>query len=510
VINLPIEPTHPYEWIASVAHLDPTRRCLEDERGLQLTYAQAHAAAGRHAAALASFGVGVGDRVAIQVEKSIDAVLVYLACLRIGAAIVPLNTAYTANELDHFLSDSRPTLFLVAPDHDEQVDQVAIRAGCSSIATLGVTGDGTYGERVAANLTAVEPTTSGPDGLAALLYTSGTTGRSKGAMITRGNLLANARALAEAWQISAGDTLVHVLPLFHVHGLFLSLNALFAAGGSVRLHRRFDPVETITSLSKASVFMGVPTHYTRLLDCDALSPETVRNVRLFVSGSAPLLAETHRAFEMRTGKVILERYGMTETLVNTSNPYHGPRKPGSVGLPLPGVELRITESIAAEDGQSIGMIEVRGPNVCAGYWRDPEKTAADRTDDGFFRTGDLGHLDCDGYLHISGRAKDLVITGGYNVYPKEIEMELDSLPGIVESAVFGIKHPDFGEGVTAAVTVKAGTSLDESEMISTLRERLAAFKVPKRILVVDELPRNTMGKVQKNRLREQYSGLYLP
>ena len=501
--------TNPYHWISSVAGSDPDRLCIEDERGRRLSYADTVLASGRHAAALASFGVCAGDRVAIQVDKSLDAVLVYLACLKMGAVIVPLNTAYTASELAYFLTDSQPALFLARPDRLQEAEELAALADCPQIATLGIRGGGTYGERLQSNLPHVAPATISPEGLASLLYTSGTTGRSKGAMITRANLLANAQALASAWHLSGQDTLVHVLPLFHVHGLFLSLNALFAVGGSVRIHERFDPAETLASLATASVFMGVPTHYTRLLACDTLTPSSVRNVRLFVSGSAPLLADTHREFEKRTGKVILERYGMTETLVNTSNPYDGPRKPGSVGLPLPGVELRITDAMTSDDGHSIGMIEVRGRNVCAGYWRSPEKTAEDRTEDGFFRTGDLGHVDVDGYVHISGRAKDLVISGGYNVYPKEIEMELDSLPDVIESAVFGVAHPDFGEGVTAAITVNAGVRLDEQAMLIILRERLAGYKVPKRIFVVDELPRNTMGKVQKNRLREQFSKLYV-
>jgi malonyl-CoA/methylmalonyl-CoA synthetase len=504
-----MELTNPYHWISSVADSDPSRLCVEDESGRRLSYADTLVAVGQHAGALASFGVRPGDRVALQVEKSLDAVLAYLACLRMGAVIVPLNTAYTASELAYFLTDSQPALFLARPDHLREAKQLAELSGCPQIATLGICGDGTYGERLQSSFSPVEPAATGPEGLASLLYTSGTTGRSKGAMITRGNLLANAEALAKAWHLSGQDTLVHVLPLFHVHGLFLSLNALFAVGGTVRIHGRFDPAETLASLATASVFMGVPTHYTRLLACDALTPSSVRNVRLFISGSAPLLADTHREFEDRTGKVILERYGMTETLVNTSNPYDGPRKPGSVGLPLPGVELRITDAMTSDDGHSIGMIEVRGPNVCAGYWRAPEKTAADRTEDGFFRTGDLGHVDADGYVHISGRAKDLVISGGYNVYPKEIEMELDSLPGVIESAVFGVAHPDFGEGVTAAITVQVGARLDEQAMLLTLRERLAGYKVPKRIVAVDELPRNTMGKVQKNRLREQFSKLYI-
>jgi malonyl-CoA/methylmalonyl-CoA synthetase len=500
--------TTPYHWIEQVARITPNRLCLEDDTGRALSYSAVHAAAGQHGAALQAFGVGIGDRVAIQVEKSVEAVLVYLACLRIGAVIVPLNTAYTASELDYFLRDSEPALFLARPDQATEALGVACAVGQMRVATLGTDGDGSYLAEVSRASSPAAVSDIPDDGLASLLYTSGTTGRSKGAMITRRNLLANAHALSTAWHITRDDLLCHVLPLFHVHGLFLSLNAMFAAGAAVRIHRRFEPSETVGSLATASVFMGVPTHYTRLLACKDLSADAVAGVRLFVSGSAPLLAETHRAFETRTRKVILERYGMTETLVNTSNPYDGKRKAGSVGLPLPGVELRITDTVKSDDGQLIGMIEVRGENVCAGYWRSPEKTVADRTDDGFFRTGDLGIIDPDGYVHISGRAKDLVISGGYNVYPKEIEMELDGLPDISESAVFGVAHPDFGEGVTAAVTVKPGRIPEEKALIEAMRERLAAYKVPKRIVIVDELPRNTMGKVQKNKLRERYAELY--
>ncbi len=497
----------PYDWIASVARSDPSRPCLSDGGDRRLSYAEVDRAAGLHGAALARLGVHPGDRVALVVDKSLEAVLAGLACLRIGAVIVPLNTAYTTAELQYFLTDSEPSLLLARPQAAGEV-ALAARAAGTRVETLGTRGDGTYAGCVAAETTPAPAAAASHAALAALLYTSGTTGRSKGAMITRANLLANADALVETWHMSAQDTLVHVLPLFHVHGLFLSLNVLFAAGGSVRLLQRFDPAETITQLASASVFMGVPTHYTRLLACPALTREAVAGVRLFVSGSAPLLAQTHREFETRTGRTILERYGMTETLVNSSNPYAGPRKPGSVGLPLPGVELRITDSVRAGDGPEVGMIEIRGPNVCAGYWRAPEKTAADRTQDGFFRTGDLGTLDADGYVSIVGRTKDLVISGGYNVYPKEVELELDALPGVMESAVFGVPHPDLGEGVTASITVKPGTTIDETALIRALRARLAAYKVPKRILVVGELPRNSMGKVQKNRLREAHRELY--
>jgi malonyl-CoA/methylmalonyl-CoA synthetase len=500
--------TAPYQWIATRAHSRPTALCLEDDRGRRLDYASVDRLAGQHGAVLQGLGVQRGDRVALQVEKSLDVILIYLACLRIGAVVVPLNTAYTANELAHFLSDSQPALFLASPARASEAQSVAEACGVPKVSTVGDSGEGSYFELLEQTQTVANCVAPDTGSLASLLYTSGTTGRSKGAMLTCGNLLANAEALAAAWHIQDIDHLVHVLPLFHVHGLFLSLNAMFCAGASVRVHRRFDPAETVASLATASVFMGVPTHYTRLLASPALTADAVSGVRLFVSGSAPLLAETHREFETRTGKAILERYGMTETLVNTSNPYDGVRKPGSVGVPLPGVELRITDAVPSDDGQSVGMIEIRGPNVCAGYWRSPEKTAADRTEDGYFRTGDLGTIDADGYVHISGRAKDLVITGGYNVYPKEIEMELDGLSGVAESAIFGVPHPDFGEGVTAAVTVQPGRTVEEQQLISQLRERLAAYKVPKRILVLEELPRNTMGKVQKNRLRETYAALY--
>ncbi len=498
----------PYHWILDAARTTPDALCLEDDSGRRLSYGETHALVGRHAAALGALGVRVGDRVALQVEKSLDAVVVYLACLHSGAVILPLNTAYTTAELEYFLTDSQPTLLLCRPGSEGAALGAVHQAGDCRIETLGAEEDGTYLDVVAAQRVSPDPVSVTNTALAALLYTSGTTGRSKGAMITRGNLVSNAAALATTWHMSAQDRLVHVLPLFHVHGLFLSLNALFAVGASVRLHRRFDPSETLQSLATGSVFMGVPTHYTRLLASPVLNPDAVRGVRLFISGSAPLLAETHREFEARTGKAILERYGMTETLVNTSNPYDGVRKPGSVGLPLPGVEVRITDTNPATEGAEIGMIEIRGPNVCAGYWRSPEKTLADRTPDGFFRTGDLGHIDPDGYLHISGRAKDLIISGGYNVYPKEVELELDALPSVGESAVFGVPHPDFGEGVTAVVTLEPGMTFDESDAISTLKQTLASYKIPKRIFIVKELPRNTMGKVQKVSLKATYATIY--
>jgi len=343
-----------------------------------------------------------------------------------------------------------------------------------------------------------------PDSPAAILYTSGTTGRSKGAVLTRANLASNAAVLAQAWRFTGSDVLLHTLPLFHIHGLFAAVNTVLASASSLLFFEKFDASETVSHLARATVFMGVPTQYTRQLLHAGLNRETTAHMRLFVSGSAPLLAETHAEFLRRTGHAILERYGMTETLINTSNPYDGERKPGSVGLPLPGTSVRVAGA------DVIGALEVRGPNVFGGYWRDPAKTRSEFTADGWFKTGDLGRIDSDGYVSIVGRSKDLVITGGYNVYPKEVESELDALPGVLESAVFGVPHPDFGEGVTAVLVPKPGAVLSESRIIGTVQQRLARYKVPKRILFIDELPRNAMGKVQKNALRKTYASLYQP
>jgi malonyl-CoA/methylmalonyl-CoA synthetase len=352
-----------------------------------------------------------------------------------------------------------------------------------------------------------------PDSPAAIIYTSGTTGRSKGAMLTRENLASNATTLAESWRFTSDDVLLHVLPLFHVHGLFAAINTVLASGSSmILLPSKFDAADAVRRLGDVTVFMGVPTHYTRLLQEEGLNRESAGRMRLFVSGSAPLLAETHQEFSRRTGHHILERYGMTETLMNTSNPYEGARVPGSVGPPLPGVEVRV---INAETGKvettpdAIGMLEIKGPNVFAGYWQAPEKTAQEFTADGWFKTGDLGKIDSNGYVHIVGRVKDLVISGGYNVYPKEVESELDAIPGVLESAVFGVPHPDFGEAVTAAVVLQKGAQLTASDILDTVRSRLARYKLPKRILLMSELPRNTMGKVQKNVLRATNDSLYM-
>jgi malonyl-CoA/methylmalonyl-CoA synthetase len=379
------------------------------------------------------------------------------------------------------------------------------------VETLGAEGEGSLLALVEESDENPElPRSSGASALAAIVYTSGTTGRSKGAMLSRANLASNAAALVEAWRFTSRDVLLHTLPLFHVHGLFAAINTVLASGSSLMLLSKFDAASALKHLPKVTVFMGVPTYYTRLLQQTGLNREVTAGVRLFVSGSAPLLMETHREFLRRTGHAILERYGMTETLMNTSNPYDGLRKPGSVGLPLPGIAVRVVGATGAVEANAdvIGTLEVAGPNVFAGYWRDPEKTRGEFSADGWFTTGDLGRIDRDGYVHIVGRAKDLVISGGYNVYPKEVEMELDALSGVQESAVFGVPHPDLGEGVTAVVVPQASAVLSEVDLINSLQTRLARYKIPKRVLVIDELPRNTMGKVQKNVLRTVYASLY--
>lgn len=503
----------PSRWLETVAADDPERLLLEtgiagELAARRVTYGQMAALTRRLAGSLAALDVQPGDRIVAQIEKSPEAIALYLACLRIGAIFVPLNTAYTFAELEYFLGDAAPSVAVVRPADRAQVQTCAPRCGVKHVETLDDRGGGSL-----FNVTGTAPARAAhdPSMLAALLYTSGTTGRSKGAMLTRANLSSNALTLARAWQFTSNDVLLHALPIFHVHGLFVAINTVLAAGSSMLFLARFDADEIVRLLPQASVMMGVPTFYTRLLQHPGLNQDTVRKVRLFISGSAPLLAETHREFQARTGQAILERYGMSETLMNTSNPYEGRRIPGSVGPPLPGVDVRITDPDSGAplpEPDSIGMIEVRGPNVFTGYWRMPEKTAAEFRQDGFFITGDLGKRDAQGYVYIVGRGKDLIITGGYNVYPIEVELEIDALPGVNESAVIGLPHADFGEGVTAVVVPTQGTTLDEAAIRNALERRLANFKVPKRIVPVAELPRNTMGKVQKSALRERYRDLY--
>jgi malonyl-CoA/methylmalonyl-CoA synthetase len=497
----------PCDWIDAIARDEPGRPFLHGAGGSGMTYAELRRAVGRFAAALDARGLAAGDRVVVQVEKSPDAVLLYLACLTTGTVFVPVNVANTAHELGHFLRDARPGMLVVRPQDHTVLEPLAAACGISAVETLGSSGEGSLARLAAGAAARDRPAFAGGlDAPAAIVYTSGTTGRSKGAVLTRGNLSSNATVLAQAWRFTASDVLLHTLPLFHVHGLFAALNTVLAAGASLILMPRFAAAEVLAGLPQASVYMGVPTHYTRMLQEPGLDRDSTASIRLFVSGSAPLPAETLREFARRTGHTILERYGMTETLMITSNPHEGVRVPGSVGPPLPGIRVRI----AAVDGRpaQTGPIEVSGPNVFAGYWGDPEKTRAEFTADGWFKTGDLGCIDADGYVTIVGRAKDLVITGGYNVYPKEVESALDAIDGVMESAVFGVPHPDYGEGVTAVVVPAPGARLAEAQLLEAVKVRLAGYKVPKRIVIVDELPRNAMGKVQKNVLRDAYAGLF--
>ncbi|MFL6578183.1 MAG: malonate--CoA ligase [Povalibacter sp.] len=501
----------PLEWLDDVVRLDPQRTLFHFADGRRLSYAWTDELSSRIAAGLVTRGVESGDRVAAQVDKSPEAVALYLACLKLGAVFVPLNTAYTLNELEYFLNDASPHVAVVKPSLLSEATQLSSQ---THFETLGHDGTGSLLELARKSSAAgFAPFTGDPEALAALLYTSGTTGRSKGAMLTRSNLRSNADALVRAWQFSSSDVLLHALPIFHVHGLFVGINAALASGSSMLFLSKFDAAEIVRLLPRVTVMMGVPTFYTRLLQQEDLNPRTVQNVRVFISGSAPLLADTHRSFRERTGHAILERYGMSETLMNTSNPYDGERVPGSVGPPLPGIEVRVSDpetGIVLQEADSVGMIEIRGPNVFRGYWQMPEKTAAEFREDGFFITGDLGRIDARGYVHIVGRGKDLVISGGYNVYPIEIEKEIDSLPGVIESAVIGLAHEDFGEAVTAIVVKAKGATIDEAAVRQALQSRLANFKLPKRVLFVDELSRNTMGKVQKNVLRQTYADLYQP
>jgi malonyl-CoA/methylmalonyl-CoA synthetase len=501
----------PADWVDDAARDHPQQLFLKTLAGRQYSYASLRDDSSRFAAVLIERGVAPGDRVAVQVEKSAEAVLLYVACLRLGAVFVPINVANTPNEVDYFLRDSQPRLAVIRPADRGVLEPLAARAGIGHVETLGADGEGSLPELAPHSPVNLAPLQSSENSLGAIVYTSGTTGRSKGAMLTRANLASNAAALVDSWRFTGRDVLLHALPLFHIHGLFAAINTVLASASALLLLPKFDAAVALRHLPQATAFMGVPTHYTRLLREVGLNREATAHMRLFVSGSAPLLAETHREFLERTGHTILERYGMTETLINTSNPYVGARVPGSVGKALPGIAIRVagSESDRADPGaEGVGPLEVAGPNVFAGYWGDEEKTRAEFTEDGWFKTGDLGRIDRDGYVHIVGRAKDLVISGGFNVYPKEVESELDALPGVLESAVFGVPHPDFGEGVTAAVVSRAGAVLSEAQIIAAIKARLARYKIPKRILIVDELPRNTMGKVQKNALRATYASLY--
>ena len=469
-----------------------------------------HAVA-RMANALVASGVTPGDRVTAQVEKSLPNAVLYLACLKAGAVFNPLNSGYTSAELDYFLGDAEPALLVCQRSSLGQLAPLAAKHEVRTTLRLEPDGSGSLSDLAAAQSPKHVTVRRTADDLAALLYTSGTTGRSKGAMITHGNLSSNAVALCETWRITASDTLLHALPIFHVHGLFVALNTCLLQGARTLWLDKFDPATVLRLMPEATVMMGVPTFYTRLLASTTLGRDAARNMRLFVSGSAPLLAETHDEFKARTGHAILERYGMTETGMITSNPYAPDgRLAGTVGYPLPGIEVRIAEPEGKVLGAGdIGVIEVKGPNVFKGYWRNPEKTKAEFRSDGYFITGDLGTIAPDGRVTIVGRSKDLIITGGYNVYPKEVEDELNALPGVAEAAVVGVAHPDFGEGVIAVLAKSSGATLDsEAAILERLAGRLARFKCPKRVFIVDDLPRNAMGKVQKVELRARYADTF--
>jgi malonyl-CoA/methylmalonyl-CoA synthetase len=487
--------------------VDDDRTFLVFADGTGWTYHETMSLAGRMAAVLSDLGAAPGDRVVVQVEKSPEALALYFACLRAGVALVPLNTAYTPVELDYFVADAEPVVLVGDADRGAELAAIADRHGVTLL-TLNSDGSGTLSE-LARNAVEVPPAVRGADDLAAILYTSGTTGRSKGAMLSHENLLSNARSLVEGWRFTDRDVLLHALPIFHTHGLFVAVNVTVATGGSMVFLPSFGAAEVVELLPKATAMMGVPTFYTRLLAHPGFTRQVSEHMRVFISGSAPLLAETHREFAARTGLRILERYGMTETSMISSNPYDGERRAGTVGFPLPGVDLRVCDPDTGAEVEpgAVGVVEVRGPNVFSGYWRMPEKTAEEFRPDGFFVTGDLGQIDADGYLQIVGRGKDLIISGGFNVYPKEVETAIDDLDGVVESAVIGVPHPDFGEGVVAVIVPTPGIELNEAAVLDSLSDRLARFKQPKRVVFVAELPRNTMGKVQKNILRDEHRSI---
>ena len=477
--------------------------------GAIVTHRTFLAESARLAHALVAAGLEPGDRLAAQIAKSPEALALYAACLQAGIVFLPLNTAYTPTELDYFIADSGAALVICDRTSEPALRPVAEARG-AALLTLNPDGTGTLPQAAADHPDAFAPVSRAPDDLAALLYTSGTTGRSKGAMLTHANLLSNAEALRDVWRFTRGDILLHALPIFHTHGLFVATNITLLAGGSMIFVPKFDPDQMIALLPSATAMMGVPTFYTRLLDDPRLTRDLVAHMRLFISGSAPLLEETHTRFSDRTGHRILERYGMTETNMNTSNPYDGDRRPGTVGMPLPGVELRVMDGDNPVAPGEVGQVEIRGPNVFKGYWNNPEKTREELRGNGFFRTGDLGRVDADGYLHIVGRGKDLIISGGFNIYPKEVESALDAIPGILESAVIGVPHPDMGEGVVGVLVSQPGTRLDPEVLLASLRDSLARFKQPRRLFFVDALPRNAMGKVQKAELRATFADAFAP
>ena len=488
---------------------DLNATAVETDNGLHYSWRDIERATAMLANLLVSLKLPVGSRIAVQVEKSVEAMLLYLATLRAGYVFLPLNTAYQSAEIEYFIGNAEPAVVVCSKKNFGWVSKIAFKAGTQNVFTLDDDRTGSLLERAAHCSDKHTVVVSSADDLAAILYTSGTTGRSKGAMLSHGNMLSNAQVLKDYWGWKPGDVLIHALPIFHVHGLFVALHGALINGSKMIWCAKFDPKFVVKKMPEATVFMGVPTLYVRLLNEAGLDKNAVRNMRLFVAGSAPLLIETFNEWQSRTGHTILERYGMSETAMLTSNPYKGERRGGTVGFALPGVSLRVQ----GDDGKALGVdeiggIQVKGPNVFQGYWRMPEKTKEEFTADGFFKTGDVGKIDERGYITIVGRSKDLIISGGYNVYPAEIEGYINELPGVAESALVGVPHPDFGEVGVVVVIAKPGISLQADSIIAALKSKLANFKIPKQCFVVPELPRNTMGKVQKNLLREQYRGLF--
>ena len=492
-----------YAAVAATIDSSSERIFLETDDGRSYTRADLARESARFARTMIDAGAVRGDRIAVQIDKSPASLFLYLGCLRAGLVYLPLNTAYQRGELMYFLQDAQPKVIVCTPRSFDLMREIS--DAHAQLFTLDEEGRGSLADAAAGFPDEFETVDPEPDDLAVIIYTSGTTGRSKGAMVTHRNLLSNARVLVDYWGFSDRDVLLHALPVFHIHGLFVANHCALLSGGKLLWHRKFDAKLVLRDLPRATVMMGVPTFYTRLLAEQGFDGDSCSNVRLFVSGSAPLQLETFKEFQIRSGQSILERYGMSEAGMICSNPLDGERRGGSVGFPLPGVTVRV-----ADDHDrplplgEVGGIQIKGENVFAGYWRMPDKTREEFTADGYFRTGDIGSFDTDGYVSIVGRAKDLIISGGYNVYPREIELALDALPGVTESAVIGIPHPDFGEAVTAVVVARKDAKLDAAVLIAELKKNFANYKVPKRIYLVEDLPRNAMGKVQKALLRERY------
>lgn len=500
---------------------DLHRVAVETDTGLHYSWSDLDRASAMMANLLQSLKLPAGSRVAVQVDKSVEALMLYLATLRAGLVFLPLNTAYQKNEIEYFVSDAEPAVVVCTGSNFGWVSKIAFQAGCECVLTLNDDRTGSLLDRAAHHSDQHTPVTLVGDDLASIVYTSGTTGRSKGAMLTHGNLLSNAHVLHTYWgwrtPEQGGDVLIHALPIFHVHGLFVAIHGALMNGSTMLWMGKFDPKQAIAWFARATVFMGVPTLYVRLLGEAALTLHSVSRMRLFISGSAPLLLDTFEQWQQRTGHTILERYGMSETIMLTSNPYQADarhagqsdRRGGTVGFALPGVSVRVVndegEVLPANE---VGGVQVKGPNVFKGYWRMPDKTREEFTADNWFKTGDVGRFDARGYLTIVGRSKDLIISGGYNVYPAEIEADINDMPGVVESAVVGVPHPDFGEVGVAVVVAKAGAGVSPDAVLARLKAGLANFKIPKRCVVVPDLPRNTMGKVQKNLLRQQYANLF--